>query len=207
MKKKTGKKDKDGNGKGTKRKTLPGAIDLLNMSDHLSGLIQKVEGPGAAAKWADKCLEQARALILDADGKKLDDWISQGNSIKTVQMLREAGRLDDDTALAKLFVSFIHMKDTDKTFPIQPPIMEKMEEFVKGIDPKNEKERLLTLGKGMLRLRFASVLKHHGEYGIADLVLNDPETFNRRFKEGALRFWKNDPEVKLDDEFFKAVAL
>ena len=62
-------------------------------------------------------------------------------------------------------------------------------------------------GREIMRYQFASVLRHFGEYGLANLVLNDIETFNRRFREGALLFNANDPDVNRSDEFFKAVAF
>ena len=80
MKKKASKEEKGGNGKAAKRQTATGAGDLLRMSDHLSGLIQKTEGPKAAAMWEAKCHAQAKELVKELLGSDISkqqqssDW-------------------------------------------------------------------------------------------------------------------------------------
>jgi len=207
--KKKASKEKGGNGNAAKRQTATGAGDLLKMSDHLSGLVQKAEGPKAAAMWEAKCHAQAKGLV-----KKLCDGLEKGDAaptgtlmFKTAQMVREAGATNEDKALFTFFFAFVHMKDEErKNIPDPPDIKAKIDEICKGINPKSKTD-METKGKVIMRYQFASVLRHFGAYGLANLVLNDVETFNRRFKEGALSFCQNDPEITLDDNFFKTIAL
>jgi hypothetical protein len=195
------KASKGGNGNGDKRKTSTGAVNLLNMSDHLSGLIQKAEGPEAAARWAAKCLEHGRAIMKD---KKPSD-LTKADMIKSVQMLREAGRIDDDSALSDFFNVFIQFKDGKEAIPIHPGLQAEADKLnEEAVKVKDDPQKFIAVGRAIQRLLFASALRHFGEYKTADLVLNDPGTFNRRYKEGMLR---RHPDLHLDDDFFKAVAL
>ena len=193
------KASKGGNGNGEKREASTGAVDLLRMTAHLSGLVRKAEG-----SWKAKCRKQAKALInksLKATGEK-------GKLMfQTVQMAHEAGAMDDNMTLYMFYFTFVHMNDEEmKSIPDQPDIRAKIDKICESINLKSKKDRK-SKGREIMRYQFASVLRHFGEYQTADLVLNDPQTFNRRSKEGALLFWKNDPDVNLDDDFFKTVAL
>jgi len=185
-----------------KKTGLPGDLNLLGIANHLSALAKKAEDPDL---WADECLRQARVLISEEQAFLKRGLPVGGLNFKITQLLREAGLLDDDVALAYFHMSFTLMEDHG-SLPVYSDIEKKRDELQKGIDPKNKKE-MLTLGKGMIRCYFASFLRYHGEYQAAALVLDDPETFNRRFKEGMLRSWKNSPDVHLDDDFFENVSF
>lgn len=209
MKKKASKEEKGGNGKAAKRQTATGAGDLLRMSDHLSGLIQKTEGPKAAAMWEAKCHAQAKELVKELEARIAKGEAAQTGTLmfKTAQMSREAGTMNDNKTLWLFFFAHIHMSDEErKNIPDPPDIKAKIDEICKSINPKSKTD-METKGREIMRYQFASVLRHFGEYGLANLVLNDIETLNRRLKEGALSFCKNDPEVNLDDNFFKTIAL
>ncbi len=209
MKKKASKEEKGGNGKAAKRQTATGAGDLLRMSDHLSGLIQKTEGPKAAAMWEAKCHAQAKELVKELEARIAKGEAAQTGTLmfKTAQMSREAGAMNEDKAIFSFYCAFVYMKDEErKAIPCQPDIKAKIDEICKSINPKSKKDMEMK-GREIMRYQFASVLRHFGEYGLANLVLNDIETFNRRFREGALLFNANDPDVNLSDDFFKAVAL
>ena len=209
MRKKTSKEEKGGNGKAAKRQTATGAGDLLKMSDHLSGLIQKTEGPKAAAIWEAKCHAQAKELVKELEARIAKGDAAQTGTLmfKTAQMSREAGAMNEDKAIFSFYSAFVYMKDEErKAIPCQPDIKAKIDEICKSINPKSKKDMEMK-GREIMRYQFASVLRHFGEYGLANLILNDIETFNRRFKEGALSFYKNDPEINLDDNFFKTIAL
>lgn len=202
MKKKAGK-PKGGNGQDKKkplRKDIPGAGDLLRIANRLSGQAMKAEKMEA---WQAKCEAQARLLVdqLNAD-------VKQGKSagvlaIQSAQMMREAGRMDDNVALALFYHGFLNLKEDKENIPDHPAMQKVMDQY-HDLDTDTE-EGKWEYGKAWVRCRFASVLRYFGEYELANLVLNDPAATNMRIKDGLIRFFKDTGPM--DDEFFMKVLL
>jgi hypothetical protein len=202
MKKKAGK-PKGGNGQDKKkpsRKDIPGAGDLLRIANHLSGQAMKAEKIEA---WQAKCEAQARLLV-----NQLNIEVEQGKNsgvltIKVAQLMREAGRMDDNVAFALFYHGFIRMKEEKDAIPDHPAMQEVMDRCQEIDMDKEEEEQ--EYGKAWLRCRFASVLRHFGEYEFASLALNDRDAANQRIKDGLLRFFKDAGPY--DDDFFKEILL
>ena len=185
-----------------KRKTSQGSLYLLRIAERLSLEAKKPEKPEA---WRAKCQAEAR-LLMDQLKKEMEDGKDDpGLMLKAAQMLREAGCVDDNIAMALFYHCFLRMNFEKKTIPDHPAMKETMDRY-QDIDTDTE-EGKFKYGKVWVRCRFASVLRHFGEYELADLVLNDPDTANRQIKDGFLRWAEDDPNINLDTEFFETISL
>ena len=204
MKKKTEKKS-EGSGQDAKRltsrKNLPGALNLLSIANHLSRQIKKVENP---ALWPEKCRQEARGILDKAEKGGYKEGLLL---MKAAQVLRGTDWASDNKVLATLFVGFNYMsKDERKTIPGDPVIKDRIDKVCKSIDAKTT-AGFTALGEVTLRGEIASTLRYLGELDFANLALDDSTTFNQHVKDGLRELVKNDPGVRLDDDFFKAIAL
>jgi hypothetical protein len=199
-------------------KGVPGVGDLLRLANRLSLLAKRAEDP---EEWEAKCWEQARMLIEQAEEKK-----EQGKSgrqtllLKATQALREAGNMNADVALTRIYLFIVHMgEDERKGIPNDPASQKKIDEILlkqcaiierEGLskddklweldDPKAPEDHITNV-KDFRRHRTAAVLRYFGEYDIANLLVNDPATFTRRFKTGLLEISKGNP--RYNDDFFE----
>jgi len=184
-----------------KRKHLPGTADLLRIANRLSDHTMKAEKPEA---FKAKYLEEGRAIIDQAMKEIKEGKNPSGLMFKITQMTRDAGRIGNAEALTFFYHTFIRMKQEDKdAIPDHPAMKEIMERYQDLETEEGKKE----YGKAWVRCRFVSILRHIGEYEIANLVLNDPETANRHIKEGLSRWAANDPDITLDDAFFEKISF
>jgi len=205
-------------------KGLPGAGALLRIANHLWIQVKRAEDEA----WQERWLERARELIAEACQE-----IDQGNNerdllLRATQALREAGVIrNPDIALAHIQLAVIHMDDHLRKVieNADPALKKKTAEIDKNIaalmkrhgysedgdpwhldDPQLLEEHR-ALVKELMRHSTATILRHYGEYDIADLLLSDPATFNLRFKAGLLEITRDDPDITLDDEFFEKVSF
>lgn len=184
-----------------KKKNRPSSVELLQIADRASRFLNKAEHMNT---WKSKCLIQARS-ILEENGKeelvKNPFLMLQG-----MQLLREAGRSSYTHSLAVYYSCFVFMGGSKEleTIPDHPDMEAKMEELTAGLDLDNKQDKL-KYGRAWMRCRFASVMRHVGEYEIARKVLNDPETLNQDIRKGYSEF--HGEPINLDDELLEAITL
>lgn len=184
-----------------KRKHTPGTADLLRIASRLSDQVMKAEKPEALQA---KYKEESRVIIDQAIKEIEEGKNTSGLMFKITQMTRDAGRMGNAEALAFFYHSFLNMDKEDKDAIPDHPAMNKIMDRYQDLDTEEGKTEY---AKAWTRCRFASVLRHIGEYEIANLVLNDPETANKCIREGMSKWTLNDPDMVLDDAFFEKISL
>lgn len=185
---------------------------LLQIAKRIGGEAKRAEDP---IRWQERRLAESQEILTLAQQKKEDSWPLV---LKATQGLRDAGLLNADVALSLFYVSAVHLDPPkDATHDrVMGEIGGKITALRKrkGLakddtswtwDNPETPDEYKALAKQAMNHTIAAILRQCGEDETADLLLNDRDAFNRRFKAGLLKFFKDDPEVRLDDEFFLKV--
>ncbi len=185
---------------------------LLNLANRITLQARKAEDPIA---WREACRAEWRALLLRADEEKENAWPLV---LKAIQKLRDADLISEDVALALIYVCAVHLdspKDPDLN-RVMGKIGSKIVALRKrnglapddsswSMDDPNTPDEFKVLARQAADHSVATILKQYGEDHFADLLIQDKETFKRRFKGGLLAFTEHNPDITLDDEFFARV--
>jgi len=190
---------------------MPSGGALLRIAKRISGEAKRAEDPVA---WRESRVAECYELLELAQQEKEDSWPL---ILEATQGLRDAGVINPDVALAVISLAVVHI---DKENVRNDPVMKQIGLKINAIreregltehsdtwelhDPKTP-EDYKVLAWQAFNHTICVKLRQHGEGEIADVLRNDHDSFKRRFKEGLLQFFKDDPEVRLDDEFFREV--
>jgi hypothetical protein len=194
---------------------IPSADVLLRIAKRIEAEAKRAEDP---VPWREGRLAECQELLLLAQQEK-EDHDSWPLILEAAQRGRDAGIINSDVALSLFYTSTVHM-DPPKDAVLDRIMGEIGEKIValrkkKGLAEndtswtwKNPEtpEEYKTLAKKAMNHKIAAILRQYGEDEVAALLLNHRDAFNLRFKAGLLEFFKNRPEVRLDDEFFREVS-
>ena len=181
-------------------KPLLDVKDLLKITTQLGVEVRKAEN---FLNWQERCnaiLEQGRHDPLSI--------------LKAIQITRDAGSMDKDIAFCKIFLmaewlsdDFVLKDQTLEDISAEMSSIEKYHglsdnEFWRSDDP-DVPEEWKALNKKWAHHHdkiIAAILKQCGENEIADLFINNRESFNLRFETGRCKAFKgsNGQMVHLD---------